>query len=276
MERCLLRRLSLIFVCFLFAVNIYAKDWSSGVHPRVMSEIKRLQHPTRMKLMMRRFEKGMPYIGHIASRINARGLPIELMVLPVVESGYNVHAVSPKGAGGMWQIMIETARYKGLVINEWVDERFDFFKSTDAALDVVQENHMYFRDWLLTFAAYNCGPGKLKDAIRRAGTNDFWELLDKGVLPSETEHYVIQILALSALFSDYIAENAHHGQVVWEVIPTKKQLDVNSLALLCRSDTFDFFDAHAELKRGVIPPTGGYIKIPREFRDIVRSHIEAG
>lgn len=121
--------------------------------------------------------------------LEAAKLPLELKFLPIIESALSPTAVSRAGAAGLWQFMISTGRLYDMEINSLVDERFDPIKSTKAAVIYLKELYSIYGDWNLTIAAYNCGPGNVNKAIRRAGgKRDFWEIYP--YLPSETRAYV--------------------------------------------------------------------------------------
>lgn len=133
-------------------------------------------------------------------------LPIELRYLPVIESALNPVAISRAGAAGLWQFMTGTARMYGLEINSLVDERMDPYKSTHAAVRYLKDLYDIYGDWHLVIAAYNCGPGNVNKAIRRAGgKQDYWTIYP--FLPSETRGYVPIFIA--ANYSLYYA-NAHN------------------------------------------------------------------
>ncbi len=108
------------------------------------------------------------------------------------------HVVSSAGAVGPWQIMAEEARNRGLKINSRVDERTNFFKSTHAASKILKSLDKQFHDWLLVIAAYNCGAGRLRQAIRKSGSKDFWDL--QAYLPRETRNHVKRFIATHYLF----------------------------------------------------------------------------
>ncbi len=116
-------------------------------------------------------------------------LPLELKYLPIIESALNPKAVSRVGATGLWQFMIGTGKMYGLEVNTLVDERMDPVKSSRVAAEYLKELYSIFSDWHLAIAAYNCGPGNVNKAIRRAGgKRDFWAIYP--YLPSETRSYV--------------------------------------------------------------------------------------
>jgi membrane-bound lytic murein transglycosylase D len=124
------------------------------------------------------------------------GLPRELVNLPFIESRYLSNARSPRGAVGMWQFMRETARHCGLTVSLFTDERTDVEKATRAAALHLRELYDIFEDWHLAIAAYNGGVGRVQEAVKTAGTRDFFELRRRGFLPRETQDYVPRFLAI--------------------------------------------------------------------------------
>ncbi|OWY24260.1 hypothetical protein C7N43_16385, partial [Sphingobacteriales bacterium UPWRP_1] len=122
------------------------------------------------------------------------GLPLEFKYLPVTESALDATAVSRAGATGLWQLMSNTAKGLRLTVNNYVDERRDPYKSTEAAVKYLKSMYNKYDDWLLVIAAYNCGPGKVDEAIRRSGgIRNYWLLYD--YLPRETRNYVPAFIA---------------------------------------------------------------------------------
>lgn len=136
---------------------------------------------------------GKPYFNLIESLLQQYGLPKELKYIAVIESNLKSGAVSPKGAGGPWQFMPETARQMGLVINAYTDERTDYFKSTHAAAKYLLQLYGQLHDWLLVMAAYNGGAGRVLSAIQRSGSRNFWDL--QYYLPEESRTYVKRFIA---------------------------------------------------------------------------------
>lgn len=148
-------------------------------------------------------EQSEPYLHYVASEMEANGIPLELVLLPYIESAYNPTAVSPGQNVGMWQIATITGRNFGLKKNSWYDGRKDVIASTDAAIRLLKKlNAMFDNDWLLTVAAYNAGEGSVRNAInknKRAGKpTDFWSL----PLSKTTQGYIPQLLALSKIVAD--------------------------------------------------------------------------
>ena len=133
------------------------------------------------------------YFTIIESALEKRALPTELKYLAVIESELKSGATSCKGAGGPWQLMPETARGLGLKVNGRVDERRDYFKSTYAAARYLAYLYNLYDDWLLVIAAYNGGPGKVNNAIKRSGSRNFWDM--EQYLPAESRNHVKKFIA---------------------------------------------------------------------------------
>jgi membrane-bound lytic murein transglycosylase D len=131
-----------------------------------------------------------------------KGLPDDLKYVAIVESNLVPTAISKSGASGLWQFMKATGRMQGLEINNYVDERRDPEKSTTAALDYLSYLYDSFDDWTLAIAAYNCGPGNVRKAIRRSGgSKDYWVI--RNHLPGETQKYVPRVIAAMYLMKYY-------------------------------------------------------------------------
>ncbi len=139
------------------------------------------------------------------------GLPVDLLWVGLVESGYSPVARSPKEAVGMWQFIPETAARYGLS-TAGRDERTDPVKSTKAAARYLRFLYERFRDWALALAAYNAGEARIADLIKRTGIVDFWQLARHRLLPRETQDYVPAILAVRQLAGGGVASNAERTE----------------------------------------------------------------
>ncbi|MCL1098609.1 lytic transglycosylase [Shewanella gelidii] len=162
-------------------VNYYRQKYIKN--PRHLAEISK---------------RAQPFMLHIVEKIEARGLPIELALLPIVESAFDPFAYSHGAASGLWQFTSPMAKHFGLHMNWWYDGRRDVPAATTAALDMMQYLHKKTKgNWLYAIAAYNTGEGRVLKAIkknkRQGKPTDFWAL----DLPKETEHYVPQLIALA-------------------------------------------------------------------------------
>ncbi|MBN2886997.1 MAG: transglycosylase SLT domain-containing protein [Chromatiaceae bacterium] len=202
-------------------------------HPQIDARIDSLRQDPRH--LERLSERAGPYLHLIVEEIDRRRLPMELALLPQVESRFNPQATSPKSAAGIWQFMPYTGREMGLRQDSLYDGRRDILASTRAALDYLEQlNARFDGDWTLAMAAYNCGPGCVSAAIernrQRGQPTDFWSLN----LPAETRHYVPRILANARL----VANPRRYGlnlppipdQPQLEVVQVRKAVDLARVA----------------------------------------------
>lgn len=142
------------------------------------------------------------YMPIFEEALEKEGLPIELKFLPVIESALNPKAYSRVGAAGLWQFMPRTAKGIGLEVNSLVDERLDPYRSSTKAAKYLKELYSTYHDWNLAIASYNCGPGNVNKAIRRAGgATDFWAIYP--FLPAETRGYVPAFIAANYIMTYY-------------------------------------------------------------------------
>jgi membrane-bound lytic murein transglycosylase D len=133
--------------------------------------------------------------------LKEKGLPAELKYLPLVESNLYPKVESSAGAGGLWQFMPPTARHYELKMDEWIDERQDPYLSSIAAATMLKQLYQQFEDWQLVLAAYNCGPGRVRKAIRKAGSSDY-DLL-KSYLPLQTREYLKKYTATALVMENH-------------------------------------------------------------------------
>lgn len=168
-------------------------------------------------------ESAMEYRLYVRKSVHDKNLPEILEYLPVVESNYKTSAKSKSGAIGMWQFMANSV-YPFLVLDDFVDERLDPWKSTEAALKKLTENFNYFNDWLIAIAAYNCGVGAMNKILRKAEKKDFWYLVDKKLLPQQTADYVPKLIAIAdlAVNSEYYQINLPNHNEEYEMLINEK------------------------------------------------------
>ena len=147
------------------------------------------------------------YFPIIEEELLREGLPVELRILPVIESALAPQALSRQGAAGLWQFIASTGKSYGLEINSLVDERCDPVPATRAACRYLSDLHDIYNDWTLALAAYNCGPGNVNKALARAGSNckTFWDIYY--YLPKETRGYIPAFIGASYAF----AYHRQHG-----------------------------------------------------------------
>ena len=187
------------------------------------------------------------------------GLPVELVYLTVIESALNPFAVSPAGASGLWQLMLPTGRSLGLTINSLVDERFDVYKSSEAAALYLKQLYGLFDNWLLAIAAYNCGPGNVTKAIRRSGgKTTFWGVYP--YLPRETRNYIP--LFIGAYYACYyhnehnICPQAQSMPLATDTLAVQIPLTFAQISQSTGIPTEQIRTLNPQYKRGVIPAAG--------------------
>ena len=196
------------------------------------------------------------YSTTIENTLYAKNLPDILKYIPVIESELKPHARSRSGAVGMWQFMKTTGKSYGLEVNNTIDERMDPSKSTEAALNYLQDLHERFGDWTLAIAAYNCGPGNVRKAIRKSGSNDFWKL--KKFLPKETRNYIPKLIA-----ANYVMQYYHMHDIVPDYSELKhyntsstlvqQKLNLIEIAESLQIEVEELKEMNRHLKRNYIP-----------------------
>lgn len=207
---------------------------------------------SNIKSTERLFAKGSPYLHYIVEQLEARNMPLELALLPAVESAYNPTAYSNMKAAGLWQFMPRTGTHFNLQQTRWYDGRLDIIASTNAALDYLQYLHNMFNDWPLALAAYNSGEGTVRRAIQQNQKlnrpTDYWNLS----LPNETIHYVPKLLALSkiAFSPDNYQVNLTPipNQPYFNKIEINHQIKLDTVASLIGVDSQELQNLNAGLK----------------------------
>ena len=219
-----------------------------------------VEHPTYLKNL---FARGEPFLFHIVEEIEKRGLPMELALLPAVESAYKPNAISRSKAGGLWQFMPATGRYKGLRQDWWYDGRRDLLASTDAALNYLEElNRMFDGNWYTTLAAYNAGPGTLQRAIKKNKRKRKGIQYQDLKLRAETVNYVPKLIALKNIIN-----NAAKYKVELPIIPNKPhfaqltlpgQIDLHKFAEQVGVELNELQHLNAGFRRWASSPDGPY------------------
>jgi membrane-bound lytic murein transglycosylase D len=177
-------------------------------HPRVEHWISEFQNNPRMNERYQGFlDRGGAWVPHMKERLEARGMPLDLIYLSMVESGFNADAVSSAGAVGLWQFLRATGQEYGLVVDRAVDERRDPVKATEAGLDYLERLHNRFGSWYLAMAAYNGGQNRVARIMRQTlgrekarSDQDYYRILTR--LPRETQDYVPLIIAAGRIAKD--------------------------------------------------------------------------
>ena len=263
------------------AAPVYADIWSRmrdnmqlQRHTDKYSVKARLNWYTRHPEYLDRVaERATPYLYYIIQQLDKRNMPMELALLPVVESAYQPFAYSPSHASGLWQFIPGTGRLYGLKQNWWYDGRRDIIAATQAALDYLQKLHEDFDgDWLLALAAYNSGERNVVRAIKRnkrAGkSTDFWSLH----LPRETRGYVPSLLAVAELVArpdQYgIALKPVPNQPYFVKVDVDGQLDLALAAQMSGLSMDDLYTLNPGFNRWATDPKGPhYLLLPFDKRN---------
>ncbi len=224
----------------------------------------------------RTFRRGARYLHYIVTEIEKRGMPMELALLPVVESAFNPLAYSRSRASGLWQFIPATGRHFGLDQTWWLDERRDVIESTQAALGYLQYLHDYFNgDWFLAIAAYNGGEGTVSRAIQansRAGrATDFFDL----ALRAETRQYVPKLLAIRRIVADPRAYGLQFAPIpnrpYFDVVEPGRQVHIGNAAEVAGVSQDDMFALNPAYNRQTTPPQGPHrLLLPVERAEVLR------
>jgi len=250
---------------------------NSTTNPRIITE--RNFYTKNQKYLDRVSVRSSRYLYYIAGQLEARNLPGELALLPIVESAYYPFAISTSNASGLWQFIPSTAKFLKMEMNWWYDARRDIPASTDTALNylVFLRDH-YDGDWLLALAAYNAGWGTIDKAVAknkaRGLPTDYWNL----DVPAETRAYVPKLLALAQISKDPTA----YG-VSWPYIPDlpyfaevrfKGQMDMAFAADLAGVDADELYMLNPGISRWATPPGGPYrLQVPIDQTDELQEGI---
>ena len=226
-----------------------------------------LKHPKYLNTVTQR---AAPYLYLVAKEIEKRDMPMELVLLPVVESAYNPNARSPSNAVGLWQFTSGTGQRYGLKQDYWYDGRRDIQASTHAALDYLQKLHDDFNgDWFHAIAAYNAGEGRIQKAVDRslrAGkSGDFWSL----DLPRQTTEYVPRLLALADIIKNAdrygVKLPSHPNKQQWQQIDAGGQVSLSVVAEMAGLSLQEVKALNPGYLRGSTPSRGPHhLLVPKK------------
>jgi membrane-bound lytic murein transglycosylase D len=235
------------------------------------------------KYFIAQIPQSQPYLYYVVTELQKNNIPLEIALLPFIESAYNPSAKSPGKASnvGMWQIAPVTGKTFGLRQNNWYDERKDVIASTDAAIRLLIKMHALFgNDWLLTIAAYNAGNGTVQRAIdsnkRAHKPTDFWSL----PLPKSTQHYVKKLSA----FAKIILQPQDYGFVLptipdepyFTTMPLGSQINLAQLAKKSDMDAQELKKINAGLNGWLTDPTASHLLlVPIAKAEAVRIQLAA-
>ena len=240
----------------------------------VEREIRSFQTVER-DFFIQSYQRSLYFRPVIVEALKRAGLPEELSWLPLVESGFKIRALSRARALGLWQFIPSTGYKYGLNRDDWVDERMDVEKSTQAAIGYLKDLHGMFGDWLTDLAAYNCGEGRVLRVISRQHINyldRFWDLYDQ--LPNETARYVPRFLATLHIIKnpqkygmnlDAPAEKLQ--PYAYDIVRTNRLMNLKDVASRLDVPEEQLCILNAELRHDKTPDKDYNFKIPQNLAD---------
>ena len=229
--------------------------------------------------LLRVFERSRPYLFHIVSELEKRGMPTELALLPMVESSFNPLAYSPARAHGMWQFIPSTGKNYKLQQNAWLDQRRDIIASTNAALDYLQTIYEMHGDWHLALASYNWGEGSVGKAIARNQAKGLPTDYQSIKMPEETRYYVPKLQALKNIVADPelfgIRLSPIPNQPFFGTVELSGSMDVALAAKLAEMPVNEFIALNPAYSRPVMPDSAASpIVLPADKVETYLSNLE--
>ncbi len=235
-------------------------------------------YTNRPEALRRMVERSRPYLHYIVQEIEARGMPTELALLPMVESAFNPMAYSRAHASGLWQFIPATGKRFNLEQNWWQDERRDIVASTGAALDYLQSIYDMHGDWHLALASYNWGEGAVKRAVDKNTARDMPTDYASLNMPNETRNYVPKLQALKNIFGNpvLVAElqlPKITNQPYFATLATEQPIDIKTAARLANMPVEEFRALNPAHNRPVIRADSSIV-LPTDKLDTFRSNLE--
>ncbi|MES2820309.1 MAG: LysM peptidoglycan-binding domain-containing protein [Pseudomonadota bacterium] len=247
-----------------------------GINPRI--EQQRLWFASNPSFIQKCSERSGPYIHYIVERLHERNMPMELALLPMIESAYNPLAYSRSHAVGLWQFIPSTGRHFNLRQTSWYDGRRDITASTNAAMSYLSRLHEMFNgDWLLALAAYNAGEGTVSRAIERNEKlglpTDYWNL----PLPKETQDYVPKLLALSQMVMAPDAYGVNLTPVAnepyFESVVIDQRINLSRVAALADLDEDELFLLNPAFKQGITLDGPQHLLVPTDKAELLTANL---
>ena len=248
----------------------------NDLNPRI--DQQRLWFANNPSFLENAGERGSLYMHYIVERLEERNMPLELALLPVIESAYNPMAVSRSNAVGLWQFIPSTGRYFNLRQTSFYDGRRDIQASTGAAMDYLSRLHdMFNSDWLLALAAYNAGEGTVSRAIERNEKlglpTDYWNL----PLPQETKDYVPKLLALSQVVlapeAYGVNLNPIANQPYFEVVELNQRMDLSKVAAMADIDEDELIQLNPAFKKRLTIDGPQHLLVPTSKKQLLTASL---
>lgn len=256
--------------------NGYQLQETITLNPRI--EQQRLWFVSNPSFIEKAGERSSPYIHFIVERLEQRDMPMELALLPMIESSYNPLAYSHAHAVGLWQFIPSTGRHFNLRQTNWYDGRRDVLASTNAALDYLSRlKEMFNGDWLLALAAYNAGEGRVSRAIERNQKlglpTDYWNLS----LPTETQNYVPKLLAVSQVVMTPhaygVSLNPIANEPYFEKIEFKQHMNLARVAAMADLDEDELYLLNPAFKKGITLDGPQHLLVPTDKAELLTANL---
>ena len=219
-------------------------------------------------------EKSGAYLPYITQVLKREKIPAELAYLALLESNFNVHAYSRNHAAGMWQFVRTTAQHCGLRVDQWIDERLDFEKSTQAAACYLKRLYGKFGSWDLVVAAYNAGEAPIKNALCRNRGKKFWDINKRTPFNCETVNLVSQLMATIIIAREPSAYGftnlKYHKPRAYDSVTIAEATSLQRIAQNCGSSLSELQQLNPSLKKDFTPPAypDFQVYIPRGTKKI--------
>lgn len=272
------RRILEIYASRRAVVNGNHRPIPLTMNEHVEREIKSFQTVER-DFFIESYRRSGRYRPAIVKALKDAGLPEELSWLPLIESGFKVRALSRSRALGLWQFIPSTGYKFGLKRNNWIDERLDPAKSTQAAIAYLKELHTIFGDWATVLAAYNCGEGSVARVIREQKINyldNFWDLYER--LPRETARYYPRFLAVLHILKDPAQYGFNLDEpekpIESEIVNIAKPMSLKTVAERIGVDLEELTARNPELRREATPPTEYSLRVPPETKERLLASLD--
>ncbi len=236
-------------------------------------------YASRPDYMARSVERSRRYLYHIVTVIEARKMPLDLALLPMVESAYNPTALSTSRASGIWQFVPSTGKVFGLEQNFWFDSRRDIVAATNSALDYLQKLYDMFGDWQLALAAYNWGEGNVQKAIARNQAKGLPTDYASLKMPDETRNYVPKFQAIKNIVADPDKFGITLAEIpdtpYFTVVKVSRKMDVKRAAELAEMPLDEFLLLNPQHNRPVIAGADDYtILLPFDKAEMFAAKLE--
>ncbi|MDT8334676.1 MAG: LysM peptidoglycan-binding domain-containing protein [Desulfurivibrionaceae bacterium] len=224
-------------------------------------------------------ERSGRYLPMIQEELKNADMPLDLAYLPMIESGYRLTAYSRAKAVGPWQFMHGTGRAYDLAINNYIDERRDPIKSTKAAIRFLSDLYAEFDSWELAVAAYNAGGGRVRRAIQRTDSRDFWQLIKGKHLHKETKYYVPKLIAAIMIAKDPesygFKDLVYKSPLAFETLEVPRWTTMQAVSVAGDIPLEEIHDLNRQLRRAITPAGENHytIKVPLGKKELIAKNL---